>query len=298
MNHLRAFYICALQKNITKTAEVLRVSQPSISQQLKLFEQELGFPVFFRNGRTLDLTSEGKLLFQKSKSVFESIIGVEDFLECKTGFSGKISLLASDDIERPFLAKISNELMKSASFYRAAFSVNSIAGLAKSNLHKTKSDEFYLSNGKMKSLELVHEFSFPVKLISTVQNIEMGQVKTSNLRSLLSRLGQRLLVPSKGHALRTELEDHVDISELKEHILLESNVMTCLTHSVREGLGCSLLPIQYVYDDVKKNNLSVFGPPNGFWEHRLFLYSSKNQSHNVAKELVRIIQKFSIEKGG
>ena len=298
MNHLRAFYICALQKNVTKAAEILQVSQPSVSQQLKLFEEELGFPLFFRNGRTLDLTSEGKLLFQKSKTVFESIIGIEDFLENRTDFSGNISINASDDIERPFLSKISNELMKSPSFHRASFSVNSISNLENLNLKKINSDELYLSNNKIKSLELVHEFSFPVKLISAVQNIEIGQVKTSNLKSLLSRLGQKVIIPSKGHVLRAELEEQLDIEDLREHILLESNVMTCLTHSVREGLGCSLLPVQYVYDDIKRNKLSVFGPPKGFWEHRLYLYAPKNQSLNVAKELVRIIQKFSIEKGG
>lgn len=58
VNHLRSFYICALHRNVTKAAEALHVSQPSVSQQLKLFEDELGFPLFFRNGRTLDLTSE------------------------------------------------------------------------------------------------------------------------------------------------------------------------------------------------------------------------------------------------
>lgn len=298
MNHLRSFYICALQKNVTKAAEILNVSQPSVSQQLKLFEEELGFPLFFRNGRTLDLTSEGKLLFQKSKNVFESIIGIEDFLENRTDFSGKVSIFADDDIERPFLSKISNELMKSPFFHRASFSVNSISDLENFNSKKTDSEELYISNKKMKFLELVHEFSFPVKLISSVQNIEMGQVKTNNLKSLFSRLGQKLVIPSKGHSLREEMEEKVDVEDLRDHILLESNVMTCLTHSVREGLGCSLLPVQYVYDDIKKNRLSVFGPPNGFWEHRIYLYVPKKQNLNVAKELVRIIQKFSIEKGG
>lgn len=298
INQLRSFYICALHKNVTKAAEILQVSQPSVSQQIKIFEEDLGFPLFFRNGRTLDLTSEGMILFQKSQSVFDSIVGIEDFLEHRSDFSGNISLFASEEIERPFLAKISTELMKSISFQNATFSVNSVSDAEMSTSYKNKKDMLYLSHRKIKSLNLVHEFSFPVKLISSIQNIEIGQVKTSHLKSLLSRLGQKLLIPSQGHILRTEIEKFVDTKELRDHTLLESNVLACLTHSVREGLGCCLLPVQYVYDEIKKNRLSVYGPPKGFWEHRIYLYAPKNQSENGARELVRIIQKFSIEKGG
>lgn len=298
INHLRSFYVCALHRNVTKAAEALSVSQPSVSQQIKLFEEELGFPLFFRNGRSLDLTSEGKLLFNKSKSIFDSIIGIEEFLEQKSDFSGAISLFVSDEIERPFLSKITSELMKRSSFQKAKFTVNSISDIEQKCKKDTNSEYLYLSHKKLPSFELIHEFSFPVKLISSVQNIEMGQVKTTHLKALFSRLGQKLLIPSLGHVLRTELEGHFNLADLNDQILLESNVMACLTHSVREGLGCSLLPVQYVYDDIKSKRLSVYGPPKGFWDHRIYLYAPKNQNENVANELVRIIQNFSIEKGG
>lgn len=298
INHLRSFYICALHRNVTKAAEALCVSQPSVSQQIKLFEEELGFPLFFRNGRSLDLTSEGKLLFNKSKTVFDSIIGIEEFLEQKSDFSGLISLFVSDEIERPFLSKITSELMKRSSFQKAKFTVNSISDIEKKGKKEPHTEYLYLSHKKLSHLDLIEEFSFPVKLISSVQNIEMGQVKTTQLKSLFSRLGQRLLIPSHGHVLRTELESHFDLADLNDQVLLESNVMACLTHSVREGLGCSLLPIQYVYDDIKTKRLSVYGPPRGFWDHHIYLYAPKNQNENIANELVRIIQNFSIEKGG
>jgi DNA-binding transcriptional LysR family regulator len=297
INHLRSFYYCALHKNVTKAAHSLSVSQPSVSQQIKVFEDELGFPLFFRNGRNLDLTSEGKLLFQKSRTVFDSIIGIEDFLEHRGEFTGQISLFASEEIERPFLSKITAELIKSPSFHQASFSVNSL-DIESTVSEKSKTERLYLSHKKIKTMELIHEFSFPVKLISSVQNVEMGPVKTSHLKSLFSKLGQKLLIPSQGHILRTEMEKLIHLNEFKDHTLLESNVMACLTQSVREGLGCSLLPVQYVYDDIKKNRLSVYGPPNGFWEHRIYLYAPKDQHQSVANELVRIIQKFSIDKGG
>lgn len=298
MNHLRSFYICALHKNVTKAAEELNVSQPSISQQIKLFEEELGFALFFRNGRTLDLTSEGKLLFNKSKTVFDSIFGIEEFIEQKCDFSGSIALFVSDEIEKPFLSKITTELMKRSSFQQARFTVDTISDFERKDSNSLTSERLYLSHKRLSSLELIQEFSFPVKLISKVPNIEMGQVKVTHLKSLFSKLGQKLLIPSQGHVLRSEFESRFDIDDYSDQILLESNIVACLTQSVRDGLGCSLLPVQYVYDDIKKNKLSVYGPPKGFWDHRIYLYSPKNQNKNIANELVRIIQNFSIEKGG
>lgn len=298
INHLRSFYICALHGNITKAAEILHVSQPSVSQQIKLFEEELGFSLFYRNGRTLGMTAEGRTLFLKAKSVFDSIVSVEDFLENRKDYFGNVTIYASQEIERPFLAKITTALMKSSAFQSSSFFVNSILEMEKTNFSNNEFSGLYLTHTKIKTMKLVQEFKFPIKLISSIQNADMGSVKTGNLKALISRLGQRLLIPSAGHTLRAELEKHVSFKELKIQTLLESNIMACLTQSVREGLGCSLLPIQYVYDDIKKNRLSVYGPPNGFWEYSLFLYSPTKEVETTAKEVVRVIQNFTIEKGG
>lgn len=297
MNHLRSFYVCALHRNVTKAAEVLNVSQPSVSQQIKIFEEEIGFAVFYRNGRTLELTAEGRRLFNKSQTVFESLIGIEDFIENRSEISGSIYLSTSAEIERPFVAKITSELVKSSIFKDAQFYINSISHDDLPKAHD-KHDQLVLTHEKISSLKLVQEFTFPVKLISKMQNIEVSQTKRNSLNALLAGLGQKLIIPSKDHKLRQELENYLDLKNQSATVLMESNIMACLTEAVREGLGCSLLPIQYVYDDVRKNKLSVYGPANGFWEHKLFLYSTAGTNPSVSKEVTRIIQKFSIQKGG
>ncbi len=56
------FLESARQKNITHAASALFVSQQVVSRQIKKLEEEIGFPLFVRNGRQLELT-EGGLLF-------------------------------------------------------------------------------------------------------------------------------------------------------------------------------------------------------------------------------------------
>lgn len=53
--------------NITLAAERLRTSQPAISKQIKLLEQELGFDIFVRSGRTLTkMTAAGERVVSRA----------------------------------------------------------------------------------------------------------------------------------------------------------------------------------------------------------------------------------------
>jgi DNA-binding transcriptional LysR family regulator len=298
VNHLRAFYVCALHKNVTRAADELDVSQPSISQQIKAFEAELGFELFYRNGRTLDLTAEGKILFQKSQTIFESLIGIEDFVHKRPEISSQITLGISHEIERPFAAKITAELINCSLLREAQFSVLSLSESEMNEGIKKGSCEFILSHAKPTSSLTSVEFNFPVKLISKKQNHEISQAKQGNLKALLAALGQKLLIPSPQMKLRKELEENVALFEIATPILMESNILACLTEGIREGAGCGLLPIQYVFDDIKKSKLSIYGPANGFWTHKIYLTRHKSANTSIFNEIKRIIQRFTLENGG
>ena len=57
------FLEAARQKNITHAANALFVSQQVVSRQIKKMEEEVGFPLFVRKGRQLEMTEGGHLLF-------------------------------------------------------------------------------------------------------------------------------------------------------------------------------------------------------------------------------------------
>ena len=68
---LRYFVATAEELNITRAAEKLHMSQPPLSHQLHLLEEELGTPLFLRGHRRLQLTPEGELLLRRARQLLE-----------------------------------------------------------------------------------------------------------------------------------------------------------------------------------------------------------------------------------
>jgi DNA-binding transcriptional LysR family regulator len=63
LHQLRIFECVARHLNITKASAALHISQPSVSQQLKLLEEEFGRPFFIRARQGVELTPEGREFF-------------------------------------------------------------------------------------------------------------------------------------------------------------------------------------------------------------------------------------------
>lgn len=297
LNHLRSFYLCALHKNVTKAAQSLDVSQPSLSQQIKAFEDEIGFELFYRNGRMLDLTPKGRELFLKSEPIFNSVTGVVDFIENKKESLRTISIGVTDQIERPFVAKLTSQLINESLFKNSKFSIVSDNLDSLSAIFSKNNLDLMISHEEIEGLSPIEIFEFPVKLISKKANHVTSGIKQNNLLTLLKALGQKLVLPSKGLKLRAEIEDYIGKSNLKDEVIFESNILACLTEGIRNGIGCGFLPVVYVYDDIKKNRISIFGPQNGFWRHKMFLYAPTSYDEVVASKFIKAMQSFSIHEG-
>jgi DNA-binding transcriptional LysR family regulator len=81
LNQLRIFYHAAKEKNLTKAAEVLFVSQPAVTMQIKSLEQYLDVPLFRKRGKFLELTTEGSVLFGYADKLFSVVDEMEHVLK-------------------------------------------------------------------------------------------------------------------------------------------------------------------------------------------------------------------------
>jgi LysR family cys regulon transcriptional activator len=60
--------------NITQASQILYTSQPGVSKQLRLLEEELGVTIFTRNGKSLSgITEQGKIILEKAEAIMQTI---------------------------------------------------------------------------------------------------------------------------------------------------------------------------------------------------------------------------------
>ena len=74
---LRYFLAVAREENMTRAAEILHVTQPTLSKQLKSLEDELGKKLFTRHSFSIALTDEGILLRNRA----EDLVSMADKIE-------------------------------------------------------------------------------------------------------------------------------------------------------------------------------------------------------------------------
>lgn len=68
---MRYFLAVAREENMTRAAELLHVTQPTLSKQLKSLEDELGKKLFTRHSFSIQLTEEGILLRKRAEDLIK-----------------------------------------------------------------------------------------------------------------------------------------------------------------------------------------------------------------------------------
>ena len=71
---LKYFLAVAREENITKAAEVLHITQPTLSRQLMQLEDELGAQLYIRGKNKITLTEEGMLLRRRAEEIVDLAI--------------------------------------------------------------------------------------------------------------------------------------------------------------------------------------------------------------------------------
>ena len=274
-NHLYYFYVVAKNGSFSEAARELRVSQSSISVQVKELENDLGHTLFHRVKTGVELTESGTAVFQHAEEIFHDVERIRSTLE---------------EIEHQVTGSIT------------VGTVNSIGIYVLPEILKTFKQAF-------PDAKVAIDFKRPREIIALVNTGRLDlAILTSNrkyagLTAVPLRKTKMFLVAPADHPLAaksaittTDLEAHPFIgyeegmetrslmdaafrrlSLSVEYVMESSNVAT-IKHMVLAGLGMAVLPEAAVGDELRRG-LLVRPPFPGFYlAQEITVYYKSNRT--------------------
>jgi len=278
-NHLYYFYLTARCGSVSQAARQLRISQPSLSSQLKVLETSLGRALFRREGRGLALTDDGRLIQGYCRAMFEVADDLKAYLD-RDEPGSRLAVGVSNEIERPFVAELVGSLLVGA---RKASPprISMISGRHQALLESLLAGEIdlVLAERPPQSDTVVEQatLDMPVILVGSAglaSKLPQTALPTHILRS--RRPG--LVLPTEKLKLRHETDAFLQRHRLELPVVFESDMLSALSRAVAEGFGLGFLPAPYVERELKLGTIVAIGQTKRLWTHKMRLLTRKGRA--------------------
>ena len=244
----RIFYIVAKEGSISKAANVLFISQPAITFQIKKLEKQLGVSLFTRTKHGMILTDEGKVLFEYVKSGIENISNGENALSnLKKLDSGTIRIGVSTTICRyilmPYLEKFHTKYPNIDIQINNNISNNLIKELRNGNL-----DILMLFSPSTENKDLI------ITKVKEVQDIFVGNKKYYDLMDKSNNLNNLksypLIFPNSLSNSRTYLNKYLKNNHVDLKPKLEVVSYNLIVDLIKAGFGIGYVTKEFIKDEL------------------------------------------------
>lgn len=233
---LRYFLTTASEGNITRAADVLHVTQPTLSRQLMDLEKELGTTLVIRGKKGLTLTDDGLFFRQRAEEIVELADLLEQrFAERSDIVNGIINIGASEAIGSRIMAKLIRNF--SEKYPLVQFHLyNEMADNIKDRLDKGLADIGLLLEPidvhKYEYLRLTQKETWGI-LLRSDHPLASREVITPEDIS-----GESLILPLR-EKVREDIINWIGKEEKDLHIPLSYTLLSNAVLLVEEGLGCA-----------------------------------------------------------
>lgn len=111
---LRYFLAIARAGSITNAANLLHLTQPTLSRQIHDLEQELGQKLFTRSSHSMTLTAEGMILRKRAEEIISMVDRTEaEFNYMDNAIGGDIYIGGGETDAMKLVAQIAKQLRES-----------------------------------------------------------------------------------------------------------------------------------------------------------------------------------------
>ena len=292
LKQLRAFCYTAQLKSMSRAAEQMFLSQPSISLLIQSLEKDLEQKLFLRKGPRIDLTTEGTTLFEMSLPLVEGLETLPESFEekCKHSVVGSLNIAAVEAIILYTLPEIIKRYTES--FPDIHIKLNN--GSAADGVEKVRNGEVDFAIGS--TLNVPDDVLYiPIYTFEPVLITPIGHPLLKNKNLSMHDISQYGLILSPQHMSTWQMVDLVFKQYNVDYkVNLEAGGWEVLKKYVENGLGISIVTDICLSGSEKLGRM----PLNKYFPKRtygLFLRKGKVLSP-AAREFIKSIDPAAMEQ--
>jgi LysR family transcriptional activator of nhaA len=282
-HHLHYFWAVAKEGNLTRAAQSLHVAQSALSTQIRALEDQLGYALFIRSGRSLLLTEAGRLVLDYAESIFALGNELQMTLQggqqanqqLRIGAVATLSRNFQENLLRPFLGRNDVHItLESGSLGEL---------LDRLVLHKL---DVVLTNTPVSSD--AHR-SWRCQLLDRQSVCLVGPPRDGqppfDLRRDLQHV--RLILPGRSSDIRSQFELYCDSHEVRATIFAEVDDMAMLRLLARDSGDVALLPAVVVQDELRTGALQLYLEIPEIVEQFFAVTQQRHFSLSILNELLK-----------
>lgn len=253
---LEYFLAVAEAGSITKAAEHLHLTQPTLSRQIKELELSLGKELFIRGSRKITLTEDGTLLRKRAQEIVDLVNKTESEVKTKSDdISGDIYIGAAESDSVRIIIKCISELQRNYAVRLHIFS-----GDAKDTLEKLDNGliDFALLLGKIDKTKY-NSIKLPAE--DTWGLLMKKDSPLAHKKSIMPKdLDGMPLILSRQSQIEEEIDHWLGAKNIEPNIVATYNLIYNASLMVDEGVGYALT-LDKLINNTGSNNL-IFTPLN------------------------------------
>jgi LysR family transcriptional activator of nhaA len=266
-NHLYYFYEVVNEGGLANASKLLLLGQPTLSSQIRQFEQTIGFDLFDRTHKKLTLTPIGKITHDYAKKIFE--MG-EDMMRTIHQFSNnqqEIKIGIFDEISSTFMMEICRDFVADPKKNVVISRGNSLELI---KLFNAKKLDLLFSNFIPSDLEA------PGAIVSKVEKSPFIFCSSPKYKNLIKDFPASLdqapfIMPLSGSKSRNELDSFFKKNHLKVSSIGESKDVCMQRLLTLDGMCLMAAPLSLVQKYIEKNELIEIGRPDKMVEELYLL---------------------------
>jgi LysR family nitrogen assimilation transcriptional regulator len=252
LRELRYFHSVARTGNFGRSARELNVSQPAISHQVRKLEEGLGAQLLVRHGRGVALTPAGACLRDRLETILQLLASPLDASAAGT-VPGTVSLAVPAEAGPSLAATLAREFR--SRWPQVALEIREGSGgeLEEWLLHHRIDIAVIQDPPALPELEVVPVLTESLGLVVPVHSPTAEGHGPVRLRELIN---EALILPGPRHWIRRRVDSAAQQYGVRLAPVMQVSSVASTKVMVRNGIGCAILPLAAVKDEVARGALA------------------------------------------